>query len=117
MPKPARLANSSTVGWRWSTATSGDLSRPQSHNHKLLDKPESNIKDLQPRAGELYDFAVSEFPESEGVSILPLPEHYGELMPIDPARDFVATVVLPAALVKCTDVDEPRNPAKSVTVE
>ncbi|MDR2187638.1 MAG: glutamine--fructose-6-phosphate transaminase (isomerizing) [Azonexus sp.] len=84
----------------------------------LLDKLKSNLEVVQARGGELYVFADadSEIPESEGVSILRLPEHYGALSPI---LHVVPLQLLSyhAALVKGTDVDKPRNLAKSVTVE
>jgi glucosamine--fructose-6-phosphate aminotransferase (isomerizing) len=87
-------------------------------NDQLLDKLKSNLKEVQARGGELYVFADadSEIPESDGVHILRLPEHYGELSPI---LHVIPLQLLSyhAALVKGTDVDKPRNLAKSVTVE
>jgi len=87
-------------------------------NDQLLDKLKSNLKEVQARGGELYVFADndSEIAESEGVHILRLPEHYGELSPI---LHVIPLQLLSyhAALVKGTDVDKPRNLAKSVTVE
>ena len=87
-------------------------------NDTLLEKLKSNLQEVKARGGELYVFADadSEIPESEGVHILRLPEHYGELSPI---LHVVPLQLLSyhAALVKGTDVDKPRNLAKSVTVE
>ena len=87
-------------------------------NDQLLDKLKSNLKEVQARGGELYVFADadSEITESDGVHILRLPEHYGELSPI---LHVIPLQLLSyhAALVKGTDVDKPRNLAKSVTVE
>jgi glucosamine--fructose-6-phosphate aminotransferase (isomerizing) len=87
-------------------------------NDQLLDKLKSNLKEVQARGGELYVFADadSEIPSSEGVHILRLPEHYGELSPI---LHVIPLQLLSyhVALVKGTDVDKPRNLAKSVTVE
>ncbi|MGB4225485.1 MAG: glutamine--fructose-6-phosphate transaminase (isomerizing) [Candidatus Dechloromonas phosphoritropha] len=87
-------------------------------NDLLLDKLKSNLKEVQARGGELYVFADgdSEIAESEGVHILRLPEHYGELSPI---LHVIPLQLLSyhVALVKGTDVDKPRNLAKSVTVE
>lgn len=87
-------------------------------NDALLEKVKSNIQEVRARGGELYviadaDSAVS---ESEGVHILRLPEHYGALSPV---LHVVPLQLLAyhAALVKGTDVDKPRNLAKSVTVE
>jgi glucosamine--fructose-6-phosphate aminotransferase (isomerizing) len=84
----------------------------------LLEKLKSNLQEVKARGGELYVFADagSEIPESEGVHILHLPEHYGLLSPI---LHVIPLQLLSyhAALVKGTDVDKPRNLAKSVTVE
>ncbi len=87
-------------------------------NDDLIDKLKSNLKEVQARGGELYVFADADsaIPASEGVHILYLPEHYGELSPI---LHVIPLQLLSyhAALVKGTDVDKPRNLAKSVTVE
>jgi glucosamine--fructose-6-phosphate aminotransferase (isomerizing) len=87
-------------------------------NDTLLEKLKSNLQEVKARGGELYVFADadSEVEESEGVHILRLPEHYGLLSPI---LHVVPLQLLSyhAALVKGTDVDKPRNLAKSVTVE
>jgi glucosamine--fructose-6-phosphate aminotransferase (isomerizing) len=87
-------------------------------NDQLLDKLKSNLREVQARGGELYVFADadSEIQESDGVHILRLPEHYGELSPI---LHVIPLQLLSyhVALVKGTDVDKPRNLAKSVTVE
>jgi glucosamine--fructose-6-phosphate aminotransferase (isomerizing) len=87
-------------------------------NDQLLDKLKSNLKEVQARGGELYVFADqdSELAAAEGVHVLRLPEHYGELSPI---LHVIPLQLLSyhAALVKGTDVDKPRNLAKSVTVE
>jgi glutamine---fructose-6-phosphate transaminase (isomerizing) len=84
----------------------------------LLEKLKSNLQEVKARGGELYVFADagSEIAESEGVHILHLPEHYGLLSPI---LHVIPLQLLSyhAALVKGTDVDKPRNLAKSVTVE
>ena len=87
-------------------------------NDQLIDKLRSNLQEVRARGGELYIFADadSNMLESEGVHIIHLPEHYGELSPI---LHVVPLQLLSyhAALVKGTDVDKPRNLAKSVTVE
>ena len=87
-------------------------------NDLLLDKLKSNLKEVQARGGELYVFADadSEMTESEGIHILRLPEHYGELSPILHVIPL-QLMSYHVALVKGTDVDKPRNLAKSVTVE
>ena len=87
-------------------------------NDALLEKLKSNLQEVRARGGELYVFADldSQFTPQEGVHLLRLPTHAGPLSPI------VHTVPLQilayhAALCKGTDVDKPRNLAKSVTVE
>jgi glucosamine--fructose-6-phosphate aminotransferase (isomerizing) len=84
----------------------------------LLEKLKSNLQEVKARGGELYVFADADtnFQASEGVHVIKLPEHEGVLSPI------VHTIPLQllsyhAALQKGTDVDKPRNLAKSVTVE
>ncbi len=87
-------------------------------NDALLEKLKSNLQEVRARGGELFVFADagSEIAESEGVHILRMPEHYGLLSPV---LHVVPLQLLAyhAALVKGTDVDKPRNLAKSVTVE
>ena len=87
-------------------------------NDALLEKLKSNLQEVKARGGELYVFADadSEIEDSEGVHVLRLPEHYGALSPL---LHVVPLQLLSyhAALVKGTDVDKPRNLAKSVTVE
>jgi glucosamine--fructose-6-phosphate aminotransferase (isomerizing) len=84
----------------------------------LLEKLKSNLQEVRARGGELFVFADadSEIAESEGVHIIRMPEHYGLLSPV---LHVVPLQLLAyhAALVKGTDVDKPRNLAKSVTVE
>jgi len=85
---------------------------------ELLEKLKSNLQEVRARGGELYVFADagSEIAETDGVHILHMPEHYGMLSPV---LHVVPLQLLSyhAALVKGTDVDKPRNLAKSVTVE
>ena len=87
-------------------------------NDALLEKLKSNLQEVRARGGELYVFADadSHVPESEGVHILRLAENRGSLSPI---LHVVPLQLLAyrAALVRGTDVDKPRNLAKSVTVE
>jgi glucosamine--fructose-6-phosphate aminotransferase (isomerizing) len=87
-------------------------------NDSLLEKLKSNLQEVRARGGELYVFADadSQVPESEGVHILRLAENRGALSPI---LHVVPLQLLAyhAALVRGTDVDKPRNLAKSVTVE
>jgi glucosamine--fructose-6-phosphate aminotransferase (isomerizing) len=87
-------------------------------NDALLEKLKSNLKEVAARGGELYVFADADsaVPAEDGLHILRLPEHYGMLSPV---LHVVPLQLLAyhAALVKGTDVDKPRNLAKSVTVE
>ncbi|OQA33676.1 MAG: Glutamine--fructose-6-phosphate aminotransferase (isomerizing) [Betaproteobacteria bacterium ADurb.Bin341] len=87
-------------------------------NDDLLEKLKSNLQEVRARGGELYVFtdADSRMVESEGTHIIHLPEHYGQLSPV---LHIVPLQLLAyhTALVKGTDVDKPRNLAKSVTVE
>ncbi len=85
---------------------------------ELLEKLKSNMQEVRARGGELYVFADadSQMVVSEGMHVIRMPEHYGRLSPI------LHTVPLQllayhAACVRGTDVDKPRNLAKSVTVE
>ena len=87
-------------------------------NDSLLEKLKSNLQEVRARGGELYVFADANthMKQAEGVYILQMPEHAGFLSPI------LHTIPLQllayyVALQKGTDVDKPRNLAKSVTVE
>ncbi|NHB88859.1 glutamine--fructose-6-phosphate transaminase (isomerizing) [Photorhabdus tasmaniensis] len=87
-------------------------------NNELLEKLKSNIEEVRARGGLLYVFADQDagFTNSEGMKIIPLP-HVEEL--IAPIFYTVPLQLLSyhVALIKGTDVDQPRNLAKSVTVE
>ena len=87
-------------------------------NDTLLEKVKSNMQEVRARGGELFVFADldSHFSESEGVHVIRTPRHVGVLSPIVHAIP-VQLLAYHAALQKCTDVDKPRNLAKSVTVE
>ena len=87
-------------------------------NDALLEKLKSNIQEVRARGGELYVFADMDtrIVSAEGVHVIRMPEHYGLLSPI------LHTVPLQllayhTACSRGTDVDKPRNLAKSVTVE
>jgi glucosamine--fructose-6-phosphate aminotransferase (isomerizing) len=87
-------------------------------NDALLEKLKSNIQEVRARGGELYVFADTDtkLVSSEGLYVIRMPEHYGLLSPI------LHTVPLQllayhTACARGTDVDKPRNLAKSVTVE
>jgi glucosamine--fructose-6-phosphate aminotransferase (isomerizing) len=87
-------------------------------NDALLEKVKSNMQEVRARGGELYVFADadSHIAPSEGVHVVRLPEHYG---PLSPILHVVPLQLLAyhTALARGTDVDKPRNLAKSVTVE
>ncbi|HRL20786.1 glutamine--fructose-6-phosphate transaminase (isomerizing) [Alcaligenes sp. SDU_A2] len=85
---------------------------------ELLEKLKSNIEEVQARGGELYVFADADtrIVSNERVHVIRMPEHYGKLSPIL----HTVTLQLLAYHTACsrgTDVDKPRNLAKSVTVE
>lgn len=87
-------------------------------NDVLLEKVKSNMQEVKARGGELFVFADadSHFTESEGVHVIRTPRHVGVLSPILHTIP-VQLLAYHAALIKGTDVDKPRNLAKSVTVE
>lgn len=87
-------------------------------NDSLLEKVKSNMQEVAARGGELFVFADldSHFVESEGVHVIRTPRHVGVLSPILHTIP-VQMLAYHAALLKGTDVDKPRNLAKSVTVE
>ena len=87
-------------------------------NDTLLEKVKSNMQEVRARGGELYVFADldSHFSDSEGVHVIRTPRHVGLLSPILHTIP-VQLLAYHAALLKGTDVDKPRNLAKSVTVE
>jgi len=87
-------------------------------NDALLEKLKSNLQEVRARGGELYVFADadSQVQEGDGLHVIRLLENHGHLSPI---LHVVPLQLLAyhAALVRGTDVDKPRNLAKSVTVE
>jgi glucosamine--fructose-6-phosphate aminotransferase (isomerizing) len=87
-------------------------------NDALLEKVKSNMQEVRARGGELYVFADldSHFSASEGVHVIRTPRHVGWLSPIVHAIP-VQLLAYHTALRRGTDVDKPRNLAKSVTVE
>ncbi len=87
-------------------------------NDALLEKLKSNMQEVRARGGELYVFADADtrIQSADGTHVIRMPEHYGLLSPI------LHTVPLQllayhTACARGTDVDKPRNLAKSVTVE
>lgn len=87
-------------------------------NDVLLEKVKSNMQEVKARGGELFVFADldSHFTESEGVHVIRTPRYVGILSPILHTIP-VQLLAYHTALLKGTDVDKPRNLAKSVTVE
>ena len=87
-------------------------------NDALLEKLKSNLQEVRARGGELFVFADgdSRIEAGEGLRVIRMPEHYGVLSPLL----HVVPLQLLAYHTACargTDVDKPRNLAKSVTVE
>ena len=87
-------------------------------NDQLLEKLKSNMQEVRARGGVLYVLADGDtkIESSDGVNVIRMPEHYGVLSPIL----HVVPLQLLAYHTACargTDVDKPRNLAKSVTVE
>jgi glucosamine--fructose-6-phosphate aminotransferase (isomerizing) len=87
-------------------------------NDALLEKLKSNMMEVRARGGQLYVCADGDTHISgdDGMHVVRLPEHYGDLSPI---LHVVPLQLLAyhTALARGTDVDKPRNLAKSVTVE
>lgn len=87
-------------------------------NNELLDKLKSNVQVVRARGGQLYVFADKQtgLEDEPGIKVIPMPHADRLIAPI------VYTVPLQllsyhVAVLKGTDVDQPRNLAKSVTVE
>ncbi|WP_374674125.1 glutamine--fructose-6-phosphate transaminase (isomerizing) [Ideonella sp.] len=87
-------------------------------NDTLLEKLKSNLQEVRARKGELFIFADADtrIEPSEGLHVIRMPEHYG---PLSPILHVVPLQLLAyhTACARGTDVDKPRNLAKSVTVE
>lgn len=87
-------------------------------NDALLEKLKSNMHEVRARGGVLYVLADADtrIESGEGIHVIRMPEHYGELSPL---LHVVPLQLLAyhTACAKGTDVDKPRNLAKSVTVE
>jgi glucosamine--fructose-6-phosphate aminotransferase (isomerizing) len=88
-------------------------------NNQLLEKLKSNLEEVRARGGQLYVFADDEVD-------LSLNGNRGQLMKVDAGGNFIAPAVFTVplqllayhvAVLRGTDVDQPRNLAKSVTVE
>ena len=87
-------------------------------NDTMIEKLKSNMQEVRARGGQLYVFADadSHITSSEGLHVIRLPEHYGQLSPILHTLPL-QLLAYHTALARGTDVDKPRNLAKSVTVE
>ena len=87
-------------------------------NDELIDKLKSNMQEVRARGGVLYVLADADtrIEAAEGLHVIRMPEHYGQLSPI---LHVVPLQLLAyhTAVARGTDVDKPRNLAKSVTVE
>ena len=87
-------------------------------NDALLEKLKSNMQEVRARGGLLYVLADADthIESSEGIRVIRMPEHYG---PLSPLLHVVPLQLLAyhTACARGTDVDKPRNLAKSVTVE
>jgi glucosamine--fructose-6-phosphate aminotransferase (isomerizing) len=87
-------------------------------NDALLEKLKSNMQEVRARGGVLYVLADadSRIETEEGIHVIRMPEHYG---PLSPMLHVVPLQLLAyhTAVARGTDVDKPRNLAKSVTVE
>ncbi|HGO7533469.1 TPA: glutamine--fructose-6-phosphate transaminase (isomerizing) [Neisseria meningitidis] len=87
-------------------------------NDSLLDKVKANMQEVGARGGELFVFADldSNFNATKGVHVIRAPRHVGKLSPVVHTIP-VQLLAYHTALARGTDVDKPRNLAKSVTVE
>jgi glutamine---fructose-6-phosphate transaminase (isomerizing) len=87
-------------------------------NDSLLEKVKSNIQEVRARGGEMFVFADadSHFSDSDGVHVIRTPRHVGLLSPVVHSIP-VQLLAYHTAIARGTDVDKPRNLAKSVTVE
>ena len=87
-------------------------------NDTLIEKLKSNMQEVKARSGQLYVFADvdANIQSTDGIHVIKMPENYGNLSPI---LHVVPLQLLAyhTALALGTDVDKPRNLAKSVTVE
>ena len=88
-------------------------------NNDLLEKLKSNLQEVRARGGELYVFADPEsgIESSEGVHVITMPRHVSYFQAPSVYTIPLQLLAYHVALLKGTDVDQPRNLAKSVTVE
>ena len=88
-------------------------------NNDLLEKLKSNLQEVRARGGELYVFADPEsgFEPSDGVHVIEMPRHVSYLQAPSVYTVPLQLLAYHCAILRGTDVDQPRNLAKSVTVE
>jgi glucosamine--fructose-6-phosphate aminotransferase (isomerizing) len=88
-------------------------------NNELLEKLKSNLAEVRARGGELYVFADpdSGFEPSEGVNVILMPKHVNNLQAPVIYSIPLQLLAYHVAILRGTDVDQPRNLAKSLTVE
>jgi glucosamine--fructose-6-phosphate aminotransferase (isomerizing) len=88
-------------------------------NNDLLEKLKSNLQEVRARGGELYVFADPEsgIEPSEGVHVITMPRHISYFQAPSVYTVPLQLLAYHVAVLKGTDVDQPRNLAKSVTVE
>jgi glucosamine--fructose-6-phosphate aminotransferase (isomerizing) len=88
-------------------------------NNDLLEKLKSNLMEVRARGGELIVFADPEagFESSEGVTVIQMPKHVSYFQAPSVYTIPLQLLSYHVAVLKGTDVDQPRNLAKSVTVE
>jgi glucosamine--fructose-6-phosphate aminotransferase (isomerizing) len=88
-------------------------------NNDLLEKLKSNLQEVRARGGELYVFADPEsgFEPSDGVNVIQMPRHVSYMQAPSVYTVPLQLLAYHCAILRGTDVDQPRNLAKSVTVE
>jgi len=88
-------------------------------NNELLEKLKSNLAEVRARGGELYVFADpdSGFEASEGVNVITMPKHVNQMQAPIIYSIPLQLLAYHVAILRGTDVDQPRNLAKSLTVE
>ncbi len=87
-------------------------------NDELIEKLKSNMQEVRARKGVLYVFsdADTKIESSDGINVIKMPENYGDLSPVLHVLPL-QLLAYHTAIARHTDVDKPRNLAKSVTVE
>ena len=88
-------------------------------NNDLLEKLKSNLQEVRARGGELFVFADpdSGIESSEGVTVITMPKHVSHFQAAAVYSIPLQLLAYHCAILRGTDVDQPRNLAKSVTVE